>query len=522
LSSATDVQAWRYFAVPCCGGAVLGFSTWLLARFRPGRIVDPVEANSLYGGRMSLRDSAVVALQTVWSDGIGGSVGMEAGYAQIGAGIASWFGRGLRLRRADLRLVVGCGAAAAIGGAFGAPLCGAFYGIELVIGTYSIATLPFVVIASLSGTIVASMLHGGPPPLSVTLPAQIPLSIYPVAIVLGVTSGLAAIVLMRGVTAVEAAFRKSAIPAMARPILGGLAVGVIGWLAPIALGSGHAALHLDINEACPLLIAGAYFFAKATASAISIGSGFRGGLFFASLFLGSLFGKAFGDVFAWIPILPTLPIGFYAVVGMSAVAVGVVGGPMTMTFLALESTNNFSITIAVLGAAITSAITVRRLFGFSFTTWRFHLRGEAIRSGADIGWVHNLTVGRMMTRNFRIIGHGASLKAFRDEIPLGFTKRVAVIDAEDRYAGMVLTHEAYVPLQDDALVGEILHYSEDFLLPDMTVKEAISAFERAEADALAVVDSRETRQIVGILTEQYALRRYNEELEQRRRELFGE
>jgi CIC family chloride channel protein len=207
---------------------------------------------------------------------------------------------------------------------------------------------------------------------------------------------------------------------------------------------------------------------------------------------------------------------------MSAVAVGVVGGPMTMTFLALESTNNFSITIAVLGAAITSAITVRRLFGFSFTTWRFHLRGEAIRSGADIGWVHNLTVGRMMTRNFRIIGHGASLKAFRDEIPLGFTKRVAVIDAEDRYAGMVLTHEAYVPLQDDALVGEILHYSEDFLLPDMTVKEAISAFERAEADALAVVDSRETRQIVGILTEQYALRRYNEELEQRRRELFGE
>jgi CIC family chloride channel protein len=67
-----------------------------------------------------------------------------------------------------------------------------------------------------------------------------------------------------------------------------------------------------------------------------------------------------------------------------------------------------------------------------------------------------------------------------------------------------------------------LHYSEDFLLPDMTVKEAISAFERAEADALAVVDSRETRQIVGILTEQYALRRYNEELEQRRRELFGE
>ncbi len=83
---------------------------------------------------------------------------MEAGYAQFGAGMASWLGRSFRLRRGDLRVLVGAGTAAAIGGAFNAPLCGAFYGIELIIGVYSIATLPFVVIAALAGTLTVQVL----------------------------------------------------------------------------------------------------------------------------------------------------------------------------------------------------------------------------------------------------------------------------------------------------------------------------------------------------------------------------
>ena len=71
----------------------------------------------------------------------------------------------------------------------------------------------------------------------------------------------------------------------------------------------------------------------------------------------------------------------------------VVGGPLTMAFLALESTGSLPMTIAVLAACVVSALTVRRTFGYSFATWRFHLRGEAIRSAVDIGWVRSLTVG---------------------------------------------------------------------------------------------------------------------------------
>ena len=120
--------------------------------------------------------------------------------------------------------------------------------------------------------------------------------------------------------------------------------------------------------------------AKAAASALSIGAGFRGGLFFASLFLGALLGKLFAAGLGAITVVQAIPPVVCAMVGMSALAVAVVGGPLTMSFLALESTGSLPMTIAVLATSVVSAITVRRTFGYSFATWRFHLRGEAIRS----------------------------------------------------------------------------------------------------------------------------------------------
>ncbi len=522
LSESVRVAPLRAFGVPVLGGAVLGVSIWTLTRLRPRNLIDPVEANALYGGRVSLVDSFIVAAQTAWSNGVGASVGMEAGYTQLGAGIASRLGRSFRVRRSDLRVLVGCGAAAAIGGAFNAPLCGAFYGIELIIGIYSIATLPFIVMASLAGTLTVQILAGGTPPLAVTLPAQVPHSAYVAVLVEGVICGLVGIAIMRGVTMIEAGFRRSGIPLWARPALGGAVVGLLGCLTPKAMSSGHSALHADINVSYSFFVAFAFLVLKALSSAFSIGSGFRGGLFFASLFLGALLGKVFAGLMLIVPFMPLMPNGFYAVVGMSALAVAIVGGPMTMTFLALESTENFAVTMAVLAASIVAAITVRRLFGYSFATWRFHLRGEQIRSAVDVGWIHSLTVGRMMRRATLTVQRGMTLAAFRQEVPLGATQRVIVTDEEARYAGIAYPAEAFAVTGEGRAVRDILHHEDHFLLPGMTVKEAVAAFEAAESDALAVLDGPETRQVLGLLTEQYALRRYSEELDRRRREMSGE
>jgi len=521
LSESPTLNPELVILVPSLGGLALGLSMWALAKLRPRNLVDPIEANALYGGRMSLKDSLIVAAQTAWSNGVGASVGMEAGYAQFGSGVASWVGQKLRLRRNDLRVLVGCGAAAAIGGAFNAPLCGAFYGIELVIGVYSISTLPFIVMAALAGTLTVQISGMASPPLIVTLPTSVPHDAYALIIIEGIACGLAGIVIMRGVTAIEAAFRRSNIPLWARPLLGGLVVGLLGCLTPKAMSSGHTALHAYINVSFPFFVVLGIFIAKAVASAFSIGSGFRGGLFFASLFLGAIFGKVFAGIVGIMPFITPMPSGLYAVVGMSGLAAAIVGGPMTMTFLALESTENFAVTMAVLAAAIAATITVRRLFGYSFATWRFHLRGEQIRSPVDVGWIKSLTVGRMMRPVALTVREKSSLAAFRQDVPLGAAQSVVVTGESGRYAGIAYPAEA-AAMPDDGMVESILHLQEQFLLPGMSVKEALAAFESAQADALAVLDGAESREVLGLLTEQYALRRYNEALDQRRKEMSGE
>ena len=141
LSASTRIDAWRLVGPADRRGAILVLATWLWSRSRRATPVDPVEANALRGGQMSLRDSLFVALQTIASNGFGASVGLEAAYAQIGGALASVTGRGFNLRRSDLRTFVGAGAGAGIAAAFGAPLTGAFYAFEIIIGSYTIANI---------------------------------------------------------------------------------------------------------------------------------------------------------------------------------------------------------------------------------------------------------------------------------------------------------------------------------------------------------------------------------------------
>ncbi|GAB0117346.1 chloride channel protein [Acidisoma sp. 7E03] len=522
LSAASEIAIPRLLLVPMLGGLALGLSGLVLARWRPRRAVDPIEANALYGGRMSLVDSVIVCAQTLVSCGVGASVGLEAGYTQMGSAIASWIGRSFRLRRSDLRLMVGCGAAGAIGAAFNAPMAGAFYGIELVIGTYTIANLAPVVVASITAVFVQRALSSDIQPFHLQLPTDYPVVQYIPILALGIICALVAIAVMRGVTILEAWFRRSPLPVWSRPMAGGLVVGLCGLVTPMVLSSGHGALHDGLGLDYPLLLVLTALVLKSLASAMSIASGFRGGLFFASLFLGSLVGKAFAGILALFAVGPVMPSVVYGLIGMSAMAVAIIGGPLTMCFLALESTGSFPLTVAVLAAVIVSSLTARRTFGYSFATWRFHLRGEAIRSAVDIGWVNTLSVGRMMRRDVRTARASTTLEAFRREFPLGSTHRVVLVDDAGRYAGIVQTAEVFSPDISAETVGELRHVDDTVLTPAMTVKTAIALFAESEADALAVVDSQETMRVIGLLTEQHALRRYSEELDRRRRELSGE
>ena len=292
--SASPSLDWRLaLGVPCLGGLGLGLFGLVTGRLVPRRVVDPVEANALYGGRMSLLDSLVVVAQTLVSNGVGASVGLEAGYAQMGSAVASRLGRSFRVRRADLRVLVGCGAAGAIGAAFNAPLTGAFYAYELIIGTYSIATLAPVAMAAICATGTMRILLGNVGGFEVRVPTAIEAVDYVPILALGMICALGGIALMRGVTEVENLFRRSRLPTWLRPMLGGLIVGALALISPIVLSSGHSALRADLEAPFSIPQIALLIGLKSLASAVSIGSGFRGGLFFASLLLGALVGKLF-------------------------------------------------------------------------------------------------------------------------------------------------------------------------------------------------------------------------------------
>ena len=522
LSARAWINPVYAFLTPCLGGLVFGLVSAYITRKR-GTEVDPIEANALHGGRMSLRGSLIVAAQTVWSSGVGASVGLEAGYTQFASGVASVIGRAFRLRRADMRILVGCGSAAAIAGAFGAPLAGAFYAFELVIGTYSIASLAPVGIAALVGYLTARTF--APLTLGIEANAVADVTVHDVVIAAGVglLAAMVGILLMRSVAACERLFTRMRIAPEWRPMIGGSVVGLLAIITPQVMSSGHGAMHLTGIFKLPIEMIALIFVLKIVASIISLGSGFRGGLFFASLLLGALGGQLFATGFS--AIVPGVHIDpdAYAIIGLSALSVSVIGGPLTMTFIALETTGDLWLTTAVLIAAIISMQVTREFFGYTFATWRFHLRGETIRSAADIGWIRDLSVGQMMRPDVRTTPAEGTISDFREAFPLGSTSQVVTVDEDGRYAGMVLVAEAHAAdvAAADSLRG-LLRHSDHMLLPQMSVQEAIAAFDRFEAEALPVVDSVERRQVVGLLSEAHALRRYSEASERQRRELLGE
>jgi chloride channel protein, CIC family len=523
LSAMQSLDPYVAVLVPTLGGLAFGLTLLLLARWRPAREVDPIEANALHGGRMSLRGSFIVTLQTIWSSGVGASVGLEAGYTQLASGFASWIGQAFRLRRRDLRVLVGCGAAGAIAGAFGAPLGGAFYAFELVIGSYSVTSLAPVGVAALVGYLVANLFN--PARLGIEIPYVMHVTGHDLALagVIGLVAAFAGILLMRGVGLWEQALSRLRVPVPLRPAIGGLIVGLLALATPQVLASGHGAIHIAGMLESPLKTIALLFLLKALASIVSLGSGFRGGLFFASLLLGALAGRILAEGASYLSPAFALDPHVYAVIGMGALSVSVIGGPLTMTFIALESTGDLWLTTAVLIAVIISAQVTREMFGYSFATWRFHLRGETIRSAADVGWIRELNVRRMMRGDVRTVPVHTTIARFRMVFPLGSTAQVVALDEKKGYAGIVLTAEAHSPELDETRpVREILHHAGATLTPNMSVKDAVYAFDKAEAEALAVIESRESRTVIGLLTESHALRRYSEELELRRRELTGE
>jgi CIC family chloride channel protein len=518
LSEVTGIGPPRVVLIPIAGGLLVGLTATILRRWRPREVVDAIEANALFGGRMSLGDSIGLVWVTILSGGFGASVGLEAAYTQLGAAMASRMGRNIGLRRDDVRLLVGCGAAGAIAAAFNAPLSGSFYAFELIIGSYTLQALAPVGIAALTAVLVVRALFASNPIFVVWHDTGLTPGDYIAFFAMGLAAAGLGIATMKGVTSTERLFRARAVPRWARPALGGLILGLLAVPFPQVLGSGHGGILEDLHGGFDLTFLAGLVVAKIIGSAVSIGSGFRGGLFSSSLFLGALFGSLCGGLVVHFAPHSTADPLIYALVGMGAVAAAIVGAPMTMIMLVLETTGDFSATIGVMVGVVTASFAVRHWFGYSFATWRFHLRGLGIRSPEDVGWINELLIGPMMRRDPAVISADLPVDELHGRYPAGSTKQVFVVDGEGRLSGILDPTETHAAdgIDEPATVGDLAAAAPTYLLPGDDLRTALNRFSEAMQETLPVINNAEGRRVIGYLSEAYALRRYAHELERHR------
>jgi chloride channel protein, CIC family len=229
----------------------------------------------------------------------------------------------------------------------------------------------------------------------------------------------------------------------------------------------------------------------------------------------------FAGALAHIAGAPPIDPSDAALIGMAAMAASIIGAPMTMSLLVLETTHDFALTGVAVTAALCASTVVREAFGFSFSTWRMHTRGQTIRSARDVGWIRNLTVGKMMQRTVDAVPGSMSVNEFRRRFPLGSTANVVLTDSTGAYFGIVDTARAFdASVDPNAEVGALAEMKGVALRPAEDIREAMKLFDANGADFLAVVS--DAGEVIGTLAEKFIHRRYTDEMDKAQREMFGE
>ena len=339
-SLAAELPWWQLLLVPAIGGLLVGPAVhFLLPGRRPQSVQHVIEASALRSGRMPLLVGIKAAIISVVSIGSGASVGREGPMVHLGATFGSWIGQRFRLGRAMSRTLLGCGVAAAVAASFNAPVAGTFFALEVVVGHYALSAFAPIVIASVAGTLVSRGIYGAFP--AFILPDQWIIVSYwefPAFALLGLVSAIAAVLFMNSVMLADKVVNKVPLPLWARPAVGGLIVGAIAIAYPEVLGVGYEATDAALSDLYPLQLLLLLIVAKTLATAVSLASGFVGGVFSPSLFIGAMVGGAFGVIAT--AAFPELSSGHgaYTLIGMGAVAGAVLGAPMSTIIIIFELT----------------------------------------------------------------------------------------------------------------------------------------------------------------------------------------
>jgi len=387
---------WFVLVIPVVGGLLYGPLIQRFAREARGHGVPEVMvAVAENGGRIRPQVTVVKALASAICIGTGGSVGREGPIVQIGSALASSLGQLVRMSEGRLRIIVACGAAGGIAATFNAPITGLFFGFEVVLREFSLDALFATSLAAVTGDVVSRAFFGSAPFFD-QIPHDLAIthdSAYLLVIVLALLAGLIGVGFKAFLYGLEDRIDDlwQGRPEWARPVVGGVALGLVLLALPQMYGVGYPVMNNVIAGHVVLWLIVLFLLGKILAASLTLSIGGSGGVFAPSLFIGAMAGMAFGtvahDVFG-----PAIgPPAIYAVVAMGGVFAAASQAPLTAIASAIEMTGNFTLTLPImLACGIAAAISKHFSYGSIYTT-------KLLRRGIDIERPRTATVLQTLT-----------------------------------------------------------------------------------------------------------------------------
>lgn len=526
---AAGLAWWHVLLAPAVGGLLVG----LLIRYtmpgqRPQAVADVIEGSVMKWGRMPLLPGLWAAVISALSIGAGASVGREGPAVHLGATLGGSIATKLHLSRSLSRTLLGCGAASAVAASFNAPIAGALFAHEVVLGHYGLSAFGPIVIASVTGTLISRAYFGDFPAFIKPEYELVSFLEFPAFAGLGLACGLVAVGMMWSIFAVQRGMNRLPMPTWLQPALAGLGVGLIAIFFPQVLGVGYAATDDTLRDLLSFETLVLLLGAKLVATALSLGARFGGGVFSPSITLGALLGGAYG--FVATGIFPELSSGphAYALVGMGALAAAVLGAPLSTTLIIFELTGDYAMTVAVMVAVVVATVVVVQVTRRpSFFHWQLELRGLDLKGGQEVNLLRSLKVRDYMRRDCVTIPPGTPLPEVRlklQQVPYG---ELFVVDKGGVLHGTVtladLSEAAFDSTLDELVNAEdVARRHPPVLEPHDDLGKAMRLMVGLGEEHVAVVESQTSMRLAGCVHESELLLAYNRALLRARAEERGE
>ncbi|NMC79437.1 MAG: CBS domain-containing protein, partial [Chloroflexi bacterium] len=515
-----SISPFHLMLIPAFGGLVIGPIIYRFAREAKGHGVPEVmEAVALRGGRIRPQVAVVKSLASSICIGTGGAVGQEGAIAQIGSAIGSTIGQVLKLSDERVRNLVACGAAGGIAATFNAPIAGAIFAMEIILGQLHTINFGSVVIASVTADVIARAFEGNFSVFSIpqyTLKSPLELVFYTL---LGVLAALGAIVFSRVLYFLEDQWDRFPFPEYLKPMLGGLVLGLIGILTykvdgfPRVFAGGYDTISEALmgNLAVPVILV--LLVAKLLATTTTLASGGSGGIFAPSLFMGAMLGSAFGQTLHLLLPEVTAPTGAYALVGMAAFFSGATHAPITSIIMLFEMTNDYRLILPLMLATVISTLVSRRISADSIYTLKLSRRGIHLQQGQDIDVMQGITVGEAMSRTLNTVSPHLSLPDLVELFSHTHFHSYPVVNEENELLGIVTIQDLDRAIGTgeikDKTVADIATTTKLLVAyPNEPMWKALNRMGSLNVGVLPVIAEENSKKMVGVIRRTDIIRAY--------------